>query len=278
MERLNPLNDYLFLKIMGEKGNEEQLLAFLNAVLADSRQKPIKLVTILENRVISPEILGNKTSILDLHALDENNDKYEIEVQQKDFHNMEKRTLLYWAREYTEAISAGDDYCELSRVITINIVNFDSIKIDRFHTIFHIREDSETSYILTDVLEIHFLNMVKFRNMTTKDIKNNLLCQWLTFFDVNTPEKDLEEIIKMNTAIQKANERLAFVTQDKEFLRDYHRRQMEMSDWTTGLNTAFEKGLMSAAKNALAEGLSMDIIQRITGLDEETIIALQNEK
>jgi len=190
MERFNPLNDYLFIKIMGEKGAEEQCLAFLNAVLADSRQKPIKLVKILENRIITPEILGNKTSILDLHALDENDNKYEIEVQKKDFHNMEKRTLLYWAREYTGAISAGDDYNELQRVITINIVNFDNIKIDRFHTTFHIREDTEKDYVLTDVLEIHFLNMVKFRKMENKDIKNNALCRWLTSFDEKTSDNE----------------------------------------------------------------------------------------
>jgi hypothetical protein len=30
-ERLNPLNDYLFMKYRSEKGDEEQLLAFLNA-------------------------------------------------------------------------------------------------------------------------------------------------------------------------------------------------------------------------------------------------------
>jgi predicted transposase/invertase (TIGR01784 family) len=59
---------------------------------------------------------------------------------------MEKRTLLYWAREYTGSISAGDDYSELPRVITIDIVNFDNIKIDRFHTVFHIREDTEKDY------------------------------------------------------------------------------------------------------------------------------------
>jgi hypothetical protein len=29
--RLNPLNDFLFYKIMGEKGDEVQLLGFLNA-------------------------------------------------------------------------------------------------------------------------------------------------------------------------------------------------------------------------------------------------------
>lgn len=32
-ERINPLNDFMFLKVMGEKGDEEQLLGFLNAVL-----------------------------------------------------------------------------------------------------------------------------------------------------------------------------------------------------------------------------------------------------
>ena len=32
-QRLNPLNDFLFYKIMGEKGDEVQLLGFINAVL-----------------------------------------------------------------------------------------------------------------------------------------------------------------------------------------------------------------------------------------------------
>jgi len=32
-QRHNPLNDYLFYKIMGEKGDEVQLLGFINAVL-----------------------------------------------------------------------------------------------------------------------------------------------------------------------------------------------------------------------------------------------------
>jgi hypothetical protein len=32
-ERLNPLNDFAFQKALGEKGDEVQLMAFLNAVL-----------------------------------------------------------------------------------------------------------------------------------------------------------------------------------------------------------------------------------------------------
>jgi hypothetical protein len=74
------------------------------------------------------------------------------------------------------------------------------------------------------------------------DIKNDALCRWLTYFDENTPENKLTEVIKMDTAIQKANERLNFVTRDKDFLRNYHRRIMEESDRITEINTAMERG------------------------------------
>jgi len=86
----------------------------------------------------------------------------------------------------------------------------------------------------------------------------------------------------MDSAISKANERLNFVTQDKEFLRNYHLREMAMSDWTTGINTATEKGIekgamqskIEIAKNLLDEGLPMELIHKTTGLDFETIKSL----
>jgi hypothetical protein len=64
----------------------------------------------------------------------------------------------------------------------------------------------------------------------------------------------LKEIIKMDSAINKAQERLDFVTQDKEFLREYHLREMALSDWTTGIDTATERGaiqtLMETSKDS----------------------------
>jgi predicted transposase/invertase (TIGR01784 family) len=286
MERFDPLNDYLFLKLMGEEGDEEQCLAFLNAVLGSKRLKPITLVKILENKTFVAEVMGEKTSILDVRVETDNGERINIEVQLKDLQNMEKRTLLHWGREYTMGISAGGNYQDLPKVITINIVNFDNIKLDDFHTCFHLWEDNHHDYLLTDVLEIHFINMVKFRKLKTGDFENNLLERWLTFFDLNTPDEILQEVIKMDPAINKANERLNFVTQDKEFLRNYHLREMAMSDWTTGINTATEKGIekgiekgamqkqIEIAKNSLNEGLPIEVIHKITGLDIETIQAL----
>ena len=117
--------------------------------------------------------------------------------------------------------------------------------------------------------------MKKFRKLKTGDIAHNALERWLTFLDKETPEEVLEEVINMDAAISKANERLNFVSQDKEFLRTYHLREMAMSDWTTGLNTAFEKGIeqrnMEIAKNMLRMKLTAEQIQEATGLDTKTI-------
>ena len=286
MERFNPLNDYLFLKLMGEEGDEEQCLAFLNAVLGSKSLKPVALVKILENKTFVADVIGDKSSILDVRVETDKGEKINIEVQLKDLHNMERRTLWYWGREYTKGISAGKNYNDLSKVITINIVNYDNIKLEDFHTCFHLWEDEHHEYLLTDVLEIHFINMVKFRKLKSKDIRNKPLERWLSFFDISTPEEELKEIIKMDSAINKTQERLDFITQDKEVLREYHLREMALMDWNTGIDTATEKGIekgivqgamqkqIEIARNLLGEGLSIELIHKTTGLDIETIQSL----
>jgi predicted transposase/invertase (TIGR01784 family) len=280
MERFNPLNDYIFLKIMGEEGDEEQCLAFLNAVLADSNESHLKLLKILGNRSLSPERMGDKGVVLDFIALAETetqkNIRVNVEVQLKDLRNMTERTLYYWSREYISGIKEGEDYSGLPRVIAVNIVNFDHIKLDKFHTAFRLREDTHREYVLTDLLEIHFLNMVKFRKLETKDMDNPLE-RWLTIFDERTPEQTLREVIGMDTAIQKAQSRLEEVTQDYEVRRTYIMRQKALSDWTSGVNTAIEKKAMDVAKKALAKGYAIEDIQDLTGLSLEDIVSLQTE-
>jgi predicted transposase/invertase (TIGR01784 family) len=61
---------------------------------------------------------------------------------------------------------------------------------------------------------------------------------------------------------------------------------MGMSDWTTSINTATERGIekgiekgamqkqIEIAKNLLGEGLSVQLIQKTTGLDIDTIQSL----
>ncbi|GAP73466.1 hypothetical protein SAMD00024442_92_4 [Candidatus Symbiothrix dinenymphae] len=241
-ERLNPLNDYLFLKCMGEKGNEVQLLAFLNAVLHRTGKDNLQSVEIREDRMFSAEIIGDKTSILDVRAKTADGTKVNVEVQLSNMGNMDKRSLFYWSRDFSESLEKGQDYLELPAVININIVNFEFLPGDDFHTSFHLWEDHNRECMLSDALEIHFIDMVKFRRLAEKDILNNPLHRWLTFFDKNTNEIILEEVINMDPAIQKAQERITFVAQDKESLREYRMRERAMWDFTSAINFARREG------------------------------------
>jgi predicted transposase/invertase (TIGR01784 family) len=271
MKRLNPLNDFLFLKLMGEEGNEVQCLAFLNAVLGSKNKTPIKLIKILENRTFTADVIDDKSCILDVRAETDQGEKINIEVQLADLHNLEKRSLFYWGKEYTKGIGRGDDYITLPRVITINIVNFDQIKLDNFHTCFHLWEDDHKDYLLTDVLEIHFINMVKYKKLQVKDKENNSLVRWLTFLDKDSSEEELEEVIQMDTAISIANDRLNHVSQDQDFLRIYEAREKALHDQTSMINTGIRKTKIEIARNLLSDGMSFDLIQKYTGLDIETI-------
>ena len=204
-ERLNPLNDYMFLKIMGEKGDEEQLCAFLNAVLGRKGKDAIASVEILENKTITAEVAGDKTSIPDVRAITAAGERINIEVQLRNLGNMDKRSLFYWSPEFSRGMEAGQDYREAPNVITINIVNYEFMaEVPAFHLSFHIWEDTYRDVLLTDALAIRFIDMVKFRRLKEKDIRNDPLHRWLTWLDRDSPAGVIEEVIKMDGAIRKA--------------------------------------------------------------------------
>jgi len=192
---------------------------------------------------------------------------------------MGKRSLFYWGKEYTHILKAGQDYMALPNVIAINIVNYNFPPLGEFHTCFHLREDSHREYVLTDALEIHFVNMVQYRKRArSRQLNGRLddpLIRWLDGplnlsvagafigppamphlfnhtltgsraylggFDASSPPELREEAIKMDEAIQIAEERLAQVTEDDEAMRAYWRRTMALCDYTSSMNWARDEG------------------------------------
>jgi hypothetical protein len=77
--------------------------------------------------------------------------------------------------------------------------------------------------------------MVKFRRLLEKDVRADRLQRWLVWFDRESSEALVEEVIKMDTAIRKAQEKMEYVSSNKEVLRAYQMREMALSDWTSGI-------------------------------------------
>jgi predicted transposase/invertase (TIGR01784 family) len=188
-------------------------------------------------------------------------------------------------------MEAGQDYRETPDVIAINIVNYEFLpQIPEFHTSFHIREDRRREVVLTEALEIHFIDMVKFRRIGERDIRNDALQRWLTWFDQDSPKSLVEEVIRMDVGIQRAEEKMEYVSSDKEALRVYQMREMAMSDWTSGLNQARREGIQRGRREGIQRGrregiekvaaqmkklgITIDQIAEATGLSVEDIAAL----
>jgi predicted transposase/invertase (TIGR01784 family) len=115
---------------------------------------------------------------------------------------------------------SGQDYAEQPSVIVINIVGFDYIKLDEFHTSFHLYEDFHKDYMLTGALEIHYIDMVKFRRLDITDLSNPIH-RWLVFFNEHSPVKLVEEAIKMDTAIRTTAERMEMIRRDPALAHAY---------------------------------------------------------
>jgi predicted transposase/invertase (TIGR01784 family) len=112
---------------------------------------------------------------------------------------MDKRTLFYWGKLFLEGIKQGEDYVKLAKVITVNILNFNFLGVPKFHSQYHLWEDDEENYLLTDLIEIHFIELPKFKLFAPKDIKKNPLHRWLKFFDKKISEEELKELMALDS-------------------------------------------------------------------------------
>ena len=277
--RLTRLHDFIFIKTLGQKGDEIQLLGFLNAVLGRSGKDQLKTVEILGNRTFPRETSDGKSCVLDVLAVLEDGTNVNIEVQLSNQSNIDRRSLFYCSRVFMDKLKKGQDYIEMPNVIAINIVDFNFPIEGGIHTCFHLREDSDPAIKLTDALEIHFINMVKWRCLEGKDVKNDPLHRWFTWFDENSPPELIEEVANMDPAIRAVFDKYYEAVQDREAYREYLGEMMYEMDKRGQLKFAREEGLAEGMMQGREEiirkmkshGQSLTEIAEITGFSPEFI-------
>jgi predicted transposase/invertase (TIGR01784 family) len=79
----------------------------------------------------------------------------------------------------------------------------------------------------------------------------------------------------MDTAIQKAQDKIGFVRSSEEEIWAYHMREMAMMDYTSGMNFARQegmaKGIAKVTRNMKQAGIPTNQIALFTGLSETEI-------
>lgn len=268
-------NDFVFKLLFGDEKNKDLLIAFLNAVLGKPHDEleDIELI----NTELLREFAEDRKGILDVRAKTKNGEQIDIEIQVLYTEYMAERTLFYWSKMYNGQIKSGDTYDKLKKCITINIVDFECLPINKVHSSFHITED-ETGEKLTDVLEIHYLELPKLFNSNIKKDEDEELIQWMMFLEA-TNKEGFEMLAKKNEKIKKAYSILEVISKDDTARAAYEAREAELHDQMTRLKSAREEGREEGikeasrknAKNFLVMGLDVETISRGTGLTIEEV-------
>jgi len=112
----------------------------------------------------------------------------DLEVQVNNEGDYPERVLLYWAKDFSSVLAAGQDYSMLPQTIVINLVDFRLFDCVEFHSFFQVLEVTRHT-LLTDRMGLHFFELPK---LPTKISDNNMLLLWLSLFKANT-EEELEK-------------------------------------------------------------------------------------
>ncbi len=92
------------------------------------------------------------------------------------------------------------------------------------------------------MVEIHFIELPKFRALKEKNYKDEALLRWLRFLETDVDEEELEVLMQMEPAIRKAEEKLEHLSSDPEMLALYKAREDSAHERANLIATGIEKG------------------------------------
>ncbi len=171
----------------------------------------------------------------------------------------------------------GDNYNQLNKTITINILDFDYIKDEKFHSSYHLYEDM-TKKLLSDIVEIHFIELKRFEK--SKKDYNNKLHRWLSFL-INPEGKEIDIMKKEDTEIKEAMDVLYNISGDKELIQLAEMRDKTIRDEKSRLQGARDEGIKQGARDALAKSTIKLLRKKFKDIPEniiESILKLSLEK
>lgn len=256
MERLSLLDDIIFRIVFGSKSSPPILRALLNALLGLMGPDRIASLEILSPSPDKEHILA-KGVILDIRARDSRGRQYNIEVQLAAQAAYAERTVYYVTRMFTDQLKAGDPYTNLCKTIGISLCDFILFpEFEDLHSIYRLH-DVEHDRLLTDILELHYIEVPKFRRDRPHELRTPFE-KWLhvlKFGDVYEDRPDLlPEALKEEEGIEMALEavRQAWATDEtRELIESWRRAQHEIA---TRMEAARTEGREEAREEA-REGL-----------------------
>lgn len=277
MRGISLLDDILFKMVFGTAPNQALLRALLNALLGLTGKEKIAELEIL-NPLLDRDHALQKGVILDVRARDARGWQFNVEVQVAGEPAFVERALYYLTRLFADQLERGDPYTRINRTIGIALVDFVLFKdLEALHSTYRMREMA-TGRPLTDVLELHFIELSKFKGDRPQELRTPFE-KWLHVLKFGELYGDrlesIPEELKDEEGIVPALEQLRRASASEQVREILELRRKAEHDEATRLERAQNEGIELGVEKGRQESLRETALKmRDAGMDAETILKI----
>ena len=283
---INKLNDLFVRYLLGKIGNEKVLEDMVNAALSDFNFEEVKDLEIIDPYNLS-ENIDLKESIIDIpkgtpsaKAKTKDNKIVIIEIQLYGNIDFVKRIFYYISKNIVNELKEGEDYKNLSRIISINLLNFNLDFGDngKPHRCFKLI-DTKNHNVDLDFIQMHIIEAKRFieiiEKSTLDELKKNKLLTWMKFFTSKNLKSIEKELKEANPIMTKVIEEYKRFTSDEKLMRAYDARDAFLLGQKMMLNREREEGLKEGIEKGIKKGIKKG---KLEGIKNEKYSIAKNLK
>ena len=252
-----PKVDFAFKELMM---NEKVRIGFLSAVL-NINATDIKSAQ-MKNTNLTKTHQDEKQGILDVRLVMNDDTEINIEMQVVSMSTWTDRSVFYVSKMLSEQVGINRKYTNIKKCIGISIVDFNCIKqTNNYHTIYHIREDSDPTIIFSDKMEWHMVELPKLPKITD----GTSIYNWTKFFKTEKRE-EFEMLAQGNEYLQEAYRQLDIISQDEQKRMEYDSRTKMLYHMNTVRDEGRQEGRQEGIQKGRQEGIQESISAVIAGM------------
>ena len=202
------LNDYMFRVILQKHKNV--LRSIVCACLKLEAEEVQDIV--VQNPIEFGEAIDDKTFILDINVLLNNNTIINLEMQVLDLKDWSERSLSYLARSY-DNVAKGDEYINVKPVYHIGFLNYTLFpEYPEFFAKYRMM-NLKNHNVYTSKFNLYVVDLTQIKLATQEDVDTGLV-YWTQVFKAKTWE-ELRQMAERNQELQEATEALYVYNQDE---------------------------------------------------------------
>lgn len=284
--RFDPLSDSVFSCIFADESTKIAMLEIINAVLTDAGDAPVRAITKMDSQYsLIAEHIGVKGGRLDVRAVAEDGELFDIEVQLRGQAAMNDRSWFYGSKLMSDAFREGEEYRRIPRVRVINLLDFvlreaHDDYLQPIGVMYRKRPE-----IASDAFRIYNIELPKFRAKyhTLESVKGNPLAQWLYLLEQGyKDEREMEVLTEMTEGMKAFAKKYNRSLDDPKLRGLYELDMSARRDRASELSTARQEGMEAGRTEGIREGRREAQVEMIRGwlkrgFTEEQIAALMDD-